>query len=226
MSNFEPNSRRIAETAMKAANPKLVKEYVTVIEFLAMSPESAAALKGKKPPVIGSAAYIQKHAIGFCESRLPRGPKAPETVPDEMVSYILEHYFKVARGQLEDIKHTHKLSMGAENLVGDLLERYLASVMEKHGWVWCSGAMVKAVDFVKAPSKASAEWLLLQVKNRDNSENSSSSAIRNGTAILKWHRTFSKKQGSNWSKFPDENVAGELSENGFRAFVGKYLKAL
>jgi hypothetical protein len=99
--------------------------------------------------------------------------------------------------------------MGAENLVGDLLERYLASVLEPHGWIWCSGAMVKAVDFILPPSTSGGAWRMLQVKNRDNSENSSSSAIRAGTEIEKWHRTFSK-----------------LSEENFERFVRTYLHAI
>jgi hypothetical protein len=28
----------------------------------------------------------------------------------------------------------------------DLLERYLASVLEPMGWIWCSGTMVKSVE--------------------------------------------------------------------------------
>jgi hypothetical protein len=116
--------------------------------------------------------------------------------------------------------------MGAENLVGDLLERYLASVMEPRGWIWCSGAMVKAVDFVKSPTQVGEKWRMLQVKNRDNSENSSSSAIRAGTNIEKWFRTFSKKTGSNWDKFPDPTFRTLLSEAAFKAFVRDYLKML
>ncbi len=64
------------------------------------------------------------------------------------------------------------------------------------------------------------------VKNLDNSENSSSSAIRNGTDIKKWFRTFSKKPGSNWEAFPDEEIKGDVSEEGFRQYVKKYLEEL
>ena len=118
-------------------------------------------------------------------SRAPRAPEPPATIPDEMVSVILGNYFNVPAANLERAKQEHLLSMGAENLVGELLERYLASVMESRGWIWCSGSTVKAVDFIKPPSAPGARWKLLQVKNRDNSENSSSSAIRNGTDIEK-----------------------------------------
>ena len=39
------------------------------------------------------------------------------------------------------------------------------------GWIWCSGTSVKAVDFIHYDEKNN-EWNLLQVKNRDNTENS------------------------------------------------------
>jgi hypothetical protein len=116
--------------------------------------------------------------------------------------------------------------MGAENLVGDLLERYLASVLETRGWVWCSGALVKAADFIKPPTRPGEAWRLLQVKNRDNSENSSTSAIRAGTVIEKWHRTFSKRIGSNWGAFPDASLREHLSEDSFKEYVRNYLRAL
>jgi len=86
--------------------------------------------------------------------------------------------------------------------------------------------MVRAVDFVKPPVQANGSWRLLQVKNRDNSENSSSSAIRLGTDIEKWHRTFSKRVGSNWAEFPDSALRTHLSETAFKAYVRDYLRAL
>jgi SinI restriction endonuclease len=86
--------------------------------------------------------------------------------------------------------------------------------------------LVKAVDFVLPPAKSELPWRLLQVKNRDNSENSSSSAIRKGTDIEKWHRTFSRKRGENWGAFPDKTAKDTLSEKGFRDFVETYLQRL
>ena len=142
-----------------------------------------------------------------------------------MVSLILEHYFQIPAADLGDASRLHSLAMGAENLVGDLLERYLATLMEPLGWAWCSGSLVKAVDFVK-PGIPPGSWRLLQVKNRDNSENSSSSAIRGGTTIEKWHRTFSRRAGANWSAFPEDSLKGSLSEADFKRFVTGYLEGL
>jgi hypothetical protein len=166
--------------------------------------------------------YILRAAKNYAKGREPKRPEPPSTVPDDMVSFVLENYFDVDVDHLEAAKQLHALSMGAENIVGNLLEHYLTTVLEAHGWIWCAGSLIKAVDFIKPPSNGE-DWVLLQVKNRDNSENSSSSAIRVGTTIDKWFRTFSKKTGSNWEKFPDPIAKMELSEAGFREFVKVYL---
>lgn len=223
---FIENAQDIARRAMEEIDPNLSGAYAAVIRFLADFPEAASALRGSFSPVIGSAAYIERQAAAFAAARTPRAPQAPATIPDEMVSIILHEYFGIPSNQLEWAKQVHQLAMGAENLVGDLLERYLAFVLEPHGWVWCSGAMVRAVDFILPPSTPAGQWRMLQVKNRDNSENSSSSAIRAGTEIEKWHRTFSKKAGSNWAAFPDERFRAQLSEDHFKAFVQAYLQSL
>jgi hypothetical protein len=224
--SFVANAEIVAREAMQSINPSLVEKYAAVIKFLACSPGMAAAMRGSSAPPIGTADYIRKQARVFAQARDPRQPQTPKTVPDEMVSVILVSYFDKAPGDVERIKHEHQLSMGAENMVGDLLERYLASVMEPRGWIWCSGSMVRAVDFIKPPQNSRGLWRLLQVKNRDNSENSSSSAIRIGTQIEKWHRSFSRKAGTNWEAFPDEDVRRHLSEDQFKAFVRNYLQAL
>jgi hypothetical protein len=223
---FVANAETIARDAMRQINPDLADKYAGVVKFLASQPDAASAMRGSSAPAIGTAEYVRRQAAAFSQSREPRAPKPPETVPDEMVSVILVSYFGIAQADAERVTKEHLLSMGAENLVGDLLERYLASVMEPKGWLWCSGAMVKAVDFIKPPAANGGAWRLLQVKNRDNSENSSSSAIRIGTDIEKWHRTFSKKVGSNWAAFPDATLRRELSEEDFKAFVRKYLRDL
>ena len=223
---FIPNAETIARAAMGTVDPTLVETYASLIKFLANFPDAASAMRGQSAPAIGSKTYIERQAISFAAAREPRTPQAPATVPDEMVSVILHEYFEIDTNDLERAKREHLLSMGAENLVGDLLERYLSTILEPRGWIWCSGAMVRAVDFVKPPTQVNGHWRMLQVKNRDNSENSSSSAIRNGTAIEKWHRTFSKKVGSNWSEFPDVALRAHLSEAAFKSYVRNYLRAL
>lgn len=211
---------------MGQIKPSLGDAFVALIRFLSAYPEYAAGLRGKEAPSVGTEGYIHVAARNFANGRDPKRPTPPETIPDEMVSFVLQHYFDIPVESLDRAKNEHALSMGAENIVGDLLERYLASELEPHGWIWCSGSVVKAVDFVLPPARPALSWRLLQVKNRDNSENSSSSAIRKGTDIEKWHRTFSRKKSDNWAAFPEEMAKHKLSEVGFRTFVAGYLQEL
>ena len=221
MPEFVKNAGELAKAAMEKINPGLVLPYRLVIEFLIDNPDMASSGRSKSSGVIGTKEYIESQAEQFSRSRNPKIPVPPQTIPDEMVSLILNQYFGLPEQKLADAKKWHSLSMAAENIIGDVLERYVASVLEKEGWAWCSGSMVKAVDFVYRDKDRG--WVSLQVKNRDNSENSSSAAIRTGTKIQKWHRSFSKKAGDNWSSFPFPN---KLSESSFRTFVEKYIKEL
>jgi hypothetical protein len=225
MSSFVKNAEKIAQQTMTDMNSDLVEKFVFVIRFLCEYPTAASGTRGKNAPTIGSAEYIQATAQTFFKARQQRPPQKPSTIPDDVVGEILHYYFDVPKNRLATIKREHQLSMAAENMVGNILEHYLASVLEKHGWVWCAGSMIKAVDFIK-PLSGKRKWRMLQVKNRDNSENSSSSAIRSGTTIEKWFRTFSRKQGSNWENFPDQELRIHLSEEKFRLFVVKHLKNL
>lgn len=147
----------------------------------------------------------------------------PSTVPDPAVNEVL-----LAFSEQQDLGITiaqaesaHRLSMRAEDLVGDFLERYVASHLEKKDWVWACGSTLDKADFLKV---VEPEPHLLQVKNRSNSENSSSSAIRRGTVIQKWYRISAYTGRSRWDKLPD-NEEGVLSEQGFYEFIHSYVKA-
>jgi hypothetical protein len=151
----------------------------------------------------------------------------PTTIPDTAVSVILQQCCNFTEAQTEQIKVEHQLSMSAENLVGALLERYIAQALEPHGWVWCAGDFVRAIDFIKY-NQSTKLWEAVQVKNRDNTENSSSSAIRQGTTIEKWFRTYSKPSSrratnTNWENFPEAEFRDQLSEEGFLQFIRDYL---
>jgi hypothetical protein len=90
----------------------------------------------------------------------------------------------------------HNLFMSAENIQGALLEEYIDSVISGYGWIWCKGNTLRSVDFCIPNGKH-----LLQIKNKSNSENSSSSNIRSGTSIKKWYRLGTKTKAG--KKIPD-----------------------
>lgn len=216
------HAEEVGRTAMFELHPEYEKQFATLMRFLLATPELRSAARGKF--TIGGEEHIYRLAVTYVQARTPNTPKPPSTVPDPLVSFILNVYFSVDEGRLEDAKREHQWAMAAENMVGDLLERYIASILEPEGWVWCAGSVVKAVDFVKPLERG--DWVALQVKNRDNSENSSSSAIRNGTKIEKWFRTFSQTGKTNWGAFPDAEFRDQLSEQSFHDFVKAYLADL
>lgn len=101
-----------------------------------------------------------------------------------------------------------------------MLEEYLALKLAEAGWYCCWGSCIDAVDFCQDKGR------LLQVKNSDNSENSSSSRVRNGTTIEKWYRRKSRLYNTfNWSKLVAMTGVKTLSEHDFRQFVENTIKA-
>ena len=143
----------------------------------------------------------------------------PQTVPDEMVSVVLKRFYNHSLEKIKTIKIEHQQSMAAENMIGELLERYIDSISSKIGWVWCCGSLVRHVDFIKPETSG---YRLLQIKNRNNSENSSSKAIRDNTSIEHWFRTYARTGKTNWGNFPDTSLRSSLSEAGFISFIENY----
>jgi hypothetical protein len=220
---FGSKAEDIAKQAIEAVNPLYTNQFVNVVRFLRTQPGLAKTIQGKTAPRIGTDGYIERLAIDFVAGRAVRGPKPPATVPDEMVSKILVEYFDINEKKIESIKSEHLLAMASEGIVGNVLEHYIASVVESSGWTWCSGSMVLAVDFIKSPSKSNDVWRMLQIKNRSNSENSSSSKIRKGTSIEKWYRVHAGTGETKWGEFPDFIVKSKLTEPGFGVFLSRYL---
>lgn len=131
---------------------------------------------------------------------------------------------------------THNLFMSAENIQGNLLEEYISNNIRKYGFIWCKGNTLRAIDFCN-----STGTVLLQIKNKSNTENSSSSNIRSGTTIKKWFRLGTKTiQGKKvpnykWNvlnelvnkfKAQDESLAPcNLSEESYLEFIKSVSKA-
>jgi len=125
-----------------------------------------------------------KHAI-------PKG-----SCNDPAIKAIVKKVTHISDEEATSQESHHNLFMSAENVQGALLEEYINSVVSKHGWIWCKGNTLRAVDFCTPDGKR-----LLQIKNKSNSENSSSSNIRSGTTIEKWFRLGTRKKAG--KKNPD-----------------------
>ena len=202
--------------------PYTISDEALLLEFLIERPEMFSSRKKIRPNP-----REEKGQAEICElirsaKSKPVSPSMPTTVPDHAVSVILGACYKIDEQRWTQIKLEHQYSMIAENLVGELLERYIDQISKENnlGWFRAWGDIVKSVDFIK---KTDGGWLLLQIKNRDNSENSSSQSVRNGTNIIKWFRTFSKSGKTNWENFPDPVFTKFASEHGFLKYIGNIL---
>ncbi len=144
--------------------------------------------------------YIERWIHGYQEAMLnlpsKRIASPKSSCSDPAIKTIVQYVTKVDDVEAENQSNHHNLFMSAENIQGNLLEEYIASVVRKYGWLWCNGNVLRAIDFCTIKGDA-----LLQIKNKSNTENSSSSAIRSGTTIQKWYRLGTKtRQGI---RFPD-----------------------
>ncbi|MUP13616.1 SinI family restriction endonuclease [Ancylomarina euxinus] len=168
------------------------------------------------------AKWTTKYINGYqnrCSERVsnPIGTKHDNILDDIIISSIS----KLTSSEIEQIKFAHRLSMSAENIGGALLEEYLSEELIQYKWHCCWGETLKSIDFCNENGK------LLQIKNSDNSENSSSQAVRNGTAIMKWFRRHAKKGTTNWDALNTllniTDLNKTLSEAKYKAFVKRVL---
>lgn len=202
--------------------PSLRNSFIQVIKYLNQFPETLSVRSKKNKPDITKKEGITFLAVSYVMGfYTPTIPKLPTTVPDKMVNFVMQKVFTYSESEAKEIEKTHLESMASENTVGTLLERYLDSVLRPKGWAWCCGNFVKAIDFIKYDN---GKWFELQIKNRSNTENSSSKKIREGTTIHKWYRSKAKTGATMWDNLPDPMKGLNLSEEGFKTFVENYLE--
>lgn len=161
--------------------------------------------------------WTNKFLNGYQNRPTQRTSNPIGTKHDQILDEIISARIYTTVDILENIKYAHRLAMSAENIAGAFLEEYIAEQLISQGWHCCWGETMKSVDFCKFDGQ------LLQVKNSDNSENSSSKSVRDGTTIKKWFRRFSKKEETNWEALNElvriDNVEDQLNEASFKAFV-------
>ncbi len=160
--------------------------------------------------------FCTKFFEGFMNRPSVRVSGRTKTVPDKVISYVISGRIKnLDEKMLEDIKFAHKISMGAENIIGSILEEYIHVKLIKSGWSICWGNSFAAVDL------CSNEGKLIQIKNKSNTENSSSSRIRQGTEIQKWYRMNANTGAFCWDKLTEMTGCKEnpFSEEEFEGFA-------
>lgn len=175
---------------LRPGDKQLARSYGLISLYLSQFPQMQP---GRLKEII-NCQYLTSHARRFLDGRISRGPRTPATATDQSLKDILQFAYDIPAGKLEEALNAHRLVMGAENFLGWILEHYIAAQAEPLGWAWCSGGSVKSIDFLRITRGG---WQTLQVKNRSNSENSSSARVRDGTEIELWFRLNAKTGATN-----------------------------
>ena len=227
------------EAKVRAAFSALIAKY-TQISDLKQIFEIAIREPSLFPNINNAASYsdyLARWIRGYNEAliNLPSRRKAePKSAcSDPAIKTIVRYITKVNAETAELQQSYHNLFMSAENIQGNLLEEYIWMSIAPFGWLWCAGNVLRAVDFC-TPIKDN-KTTPLQVKNKSNTENSSSSAIRTGTDIIKWYRLGTKtRQGVKMPDYKWEELNSivnshstnsmrkcEMSEDSYQAFLAQ-----
>ncbi len=140
------------------------------------------------------------------------------TVPDELVSDLLELIGGVEFERRTQVQEQYNRQKQIEMMIGDFLEMYLLKHSSAYGWIQ-TGNCVRGTDMIKKNNDG--KWRKLQIKNSDNTPNSSSAGFIADKAQT-WKRRNSSKGGHYWNEFPDHQVRPHLSEKNFLDFIKSY----
>ncbi|MCY7283030.1 MAG: SinI family restriction endonuclease [Cyanobacteria bacterium CAN_BIN43] len=216
-SSSEESFLQIFHNAFSQLEQPFLEAHRTILAACYRNPGLSPTLKSITPEVLAQS-WLKKYRDSL-ENRISRRiSKPPGTVADPIVATIISARLTgLTAEHLEQIKYAHRLAMSAENIQGLLLEEFLAEQLGEYGWHCCWGESVRHVDFCNVNGS------LLQVKNRSNSENSSSSRVRINQLIEKWHRVDAGTGLYRWSYFNEKYDTDRFCEENFVMFVQQAL---
>lgn len=206
----------IAEKAAAKAgidwNSGIKYVFSVIIKDIERAPKNIGGNKDTVETLIEK--WVNKYKKGYEGRASKRVSNLPGTIADPIIEKIIgARLNNLDENDLLNITFAHRLSMSAENILGLILEEYLFNNLLASGWHCAWGETVKSVDFVHEDGS------LLQIKNRSNSENSSSSAIRKGTEIQKWFRIKADRIEYMWEALNEICGTKHLSEEAFVEFA-------
>jgi hypothetical protein len=212
-SSSEKSFLQIFQNAFFQQGQRFLDAHRTILAACYRNPGLAPTLKRSTPESLAQS-WLKKYCDSY-ENRISRRiSRPPRTVADPMVTKIINARLTgLTDEHLDQINYAHRLSMSAENIQGLLLEEFLAEQLADYGWYCGWGDSVRHVDF------CNLDGSLLQVKNRSNSENSSSSRVRINQPIEKWYRVDAQTGLYRWSYYDTDR----FSEENFVLFVQQVL---
>lgn len=218
-SSSEDDFLQIFQNSFYQQNQPILEAHRTILTACYRNPGLSPTLKASTPEILAQS-WLKKYRDSYDNRISRRISQPPTTIADPIVNIIINaRLTQLTADDLEQIKYAHRLSMSAENIQGLLLEEFLAEQLQDYGWYCCWGESVRHVDF------CNIDGSLLQVKNRSNSENSSSSRVRINQPIEKWYRVDAKTGLYRWSYFNEKYATDLFSEKNFVMFVQQVLTA-
>ncbi len=216
-SSSEESFLQIFQNIFSQQAQPFLEAHHTILTACYRNPGLSPTLKSHTPEVLAQS-WLRRYCDSY-ENRISRRISQPlGTVADPVVTTIINARLTgLTEEHLERIKYAHRLSMSAENIQGLLLEEFLAEQLVEYGWYCCWGESIRHVDF------CNVDGSLLQVKNRSNSENSSSSRVRINQPIEKWFRVDARTGLYRWSYFNEKYDTDRFSEENFVVFVQRVL---
>lgn len=162
--------------------------------------------------------YLVRWITNYIDARnnLPSKREAhlKSACTDPAIRVIVQNAQQLSEEETIKGEAQHNLFMSAENIQGNLLEEFLAQQIRPYGFLWCIGNTLHAIDFCNSTGKC-----LLQIKNKSNTENSSSSKIRTRTSITKWYRLGTRTQkGIKIPRYNWEQINALISDNRTEGF--------
>ena len=139
--------------------------------------------------------YVERWINGYVKamSNIPSKRKAnpKSSCTDPSLKTVVKAVLGLSENDAILGETYHNLFMSAENILGNLLEEYIASKIKPYGFIWCGGNVLAAIDFCNSDGT-----FFLQVKNKSNTENSSSNKIREHTEVQieKWYRLGTRSE--------------------------------
>lgn len=216
-------TEQVLEIISAAAGTNLSRSILVVAKRISEIPEYSCTLNIAQHEGLDEflVKWTQKFIKGWENRPSQRTSKPISTQHDPILDDIITARVPSMTDDLEAIRYGHRLAMSAENIAGSLLEEYVADNLLNYEWHCCWGETMRSIDFCNVDGQ------LLQIKNSDNSENSSSKMVRDRTEIKHWFRRFSKTGATNWFALNEiigiNNEKDQLSEDGFKAFVRKVI---
>jgi hypothetical protein len=197
---------------------EIIKQFAKENKNLFLDGKQVLSHRSKKIEYLSNE-HLDQIKENFIKSRTFKN-KEVSTVPDDAVYICIKKKFNKTDEEIKLIKESHNMGMSVEGLIGHTLEEYIYSETKSENWIWCSGSILRSIDFIKKETVGeNTIWKMLQVKNSDNSENSSSKKVREGTPIKHWFRRFSKRKAHNWEKLNELMNNENLSEDNFLNYL-------